>query len=774
MTNDVDPEPRASHAPRLIVARGRVRSLARMPERFVLSAADLTTAADGLAAERSASRAAARARLDAIVARVRHEVDLAVGHLDDLRAVRRSLLDGAAWAVGAQLDLPALLDAVSSAREVTQARQIDVQMAQAGLARLLEQRAAAMAAIQEADRELEEIGGLGMDESGLRRELEAAGDAVRVAHDAHAEAAARLHAIVSEQDALEARCACLNAVVGARAPVDHTFEQCHQSIADAFAAWSREATTAGSDLHAVELADSLSELLADLAEAEHQCGPRPDKRALTEAQARVDATALALGRLHDAATVPVLSDDDRAELHAAHAAVVNAAERCGRGLRRRAADRRLDEAHAVERALLGRFGLTSYLDVVLTGGRTLASTPARLAAEQAYLAAKAQRDGLERAARLTPELEYLYAERARLLNHARDHLGVDPGDRLQELLRSHPAVAPHVLHALREALAAAGICPVGRSLGDAAEEWLVAHPAADGTARVEAADEAQAELEVLTSRRSELVLMLAQARQDEAQAAEQLELASRSVGAVEAELTARAGEDSGRVRRLVAAEQLRAQVAALETTLARAEHDARAVLDRATADLSSAEEALDRAEGGLTELARRARSLAASLPRERRPAGDRLGTLAQLADALNERARAVQPQIEAAETVVGIARADLDDAAAAVAAAASGADGPRAEDVIDGLDELLAERASELVVLDDPFPPGDAVLGRRLCEVVVAHAGPVLLLTEEPDLLGWSIGLPADTARVVSIESLLNLWPCSADTSMKDLAAGQR
>ena len=63
---------------------------------------------------------------------------------------------------------------------------------------------AAAAAIEEADRELAEMAGSGMDESGLRRELEAAGQAVQTPR-LHAARSAKLEELQLEATGLEVR-----------------------------------------------------------------------------------------------------------------------------------------------------------------------------------------------------------------------------------------------------------------------------------------------------------------------------------------------------------------------------------------------------------------------------------------------------------------------------------------------------------------------------------------------------------------------------------------
>ena len=171
----------------------------------LLRSEDLWLAADGLARERAADRAELRARLDAASARSMHDCDTARHQLDHLLGWRRTLLEGADWANELQVDLPTRVDAVEAARDALDERRAEQRAAQQDLERVLEQRHAAAVAIEEADRELDELAGSGMDESGLRRELEAAGQAVREARAVHDAALARLEELQIEATGLQVR-----------------------------------------------------------------------------------------------------------------------------------------------------------------------------------------------------------------------------------------------------------------------------------------------------------------------------------------------------------------------------------------------------------------------------------------------------------------------------------------------------------------------------------------------------------------------------------------
>lgn len=743
----------------------------------VVRPADLDTAARAMATERSAARAAARARLDAATARAVHDLEAATARFDQVRSDQRALLDGAEWALTAHDTLPACAAAIEAAEAVFQARRLEQRTARTSLDRVLEQRSAAALAMQEADSQVGDLDSFGMDENGLRRELEAAGAAARAAHEAHATAVATVQHLVGALDGADRSRTELGARLAALDPaVDRASDDVGR-VRAALDAWHRASTGASVDNYSQALADAFGDLLADLAQEEAITGQAPDEGTMLRAREELDRAAAALRRV-EAAAVPTLSPADRAAIEAAHAACDAAADRVDRKIGRAAAQRRLEEARQAERELLQRLGLDSYLQVVLTGGRTTAVNPDRRAAESRYLSARSTLDSLNVALQGSPELDHLHSERCRLLAHVTDRLGVDPGDQVVALLRAHPMLPGSIVDDLREALNAAGVHPVGVSLAEAAEGWLNEQTAAHEARRQAAAERSELErtLVDLAAEATSLREQLSVARAAEARAVEQLELATRSVGAVEAELTDRVGEDTTRYQRFVAAQQLRTQIEALSATLAHAEHDARGCYDAATAAVDAAELSLDRAHGALTDIARRARSLAEDLPPDQRPVGDRLATLPELAQVLRARAGALDPSIDDAEGHVAQANAKVDASFAAADAAGTGLDGPRPEDVHDGFERLLASHADVRIVLDEPFIDVDPVLRSRLLEVVLAHleTGPVVLLTDDPDVLGWAIGLPSHQGAVVSTDSVLNLCGASADTmgAAPDLTEG--
>lgn len=790
MTNADDSSSRRLHR-RLTVA------LAAAPERqrvvraergrtgvVVVTAADVDAEAQELADARSTDRIALRARMDAASGRALHARDEARTALRELQATQERLRDGAAWALAAGADLPEQHAAVEAALSSLESRQHEQRTARQALERVLEQRAAAMAAMDEADRELAELVGVGMDETGLRRELEASGHAAREIQDRHTEAVTRLQELEAERVELELRSAELRDVVAGRpTPVEAVDAAAVGHVRAALEAYEDDAVTNGLDQRAQNLADAFTDLSADLAEVASRAPVRPDDQALRAADERARAAAEVLARFEEAAKAQGLTAAERAQIDAAHAAVVAAEEAAQRRVGGGGARRRLEQARDAEQAVLASHGFAAYLDVVLGGGKVDTHSPERLEAERTYVRACAERDALRSALEASfgasPELAYLETEQLRLVSHAAEVLDVEARelealireDRTQliRVLRGHPLVSSARRADLRAALAAVDvIARPGESLSELAASWLESHEqdlVLLSTRSDASLDGAETELAALEVRAKQISDELAAARAREELAAGDLQQARRSVGAFEAELSVRAGEDEQRIHRFAAAEQLRHQVEALSATLVRAEHDAREALDRATEATGAAEVSFDRAQAVLTEVARRARRLLAELPKAVRPEGDPLTVLPELASRLDDQARAMEPSVTAASVALEHADQDLHDAMAAADSVGTGREGPRPEDVDDAVLALLSAGA-DLLVLDDPcshLRPGTRErFQAQLVERSVA--GQVLLLSEDPGILGWAIELPADVAMVLPADSLLNLSPRGADT----------
>ncbi|MDP1807128.1 MAG: hypothetical protein Q8K72_18270, partial [Acidimicrobiales bacterium] len=220
----------------------------------------------------------------------------------------------------------------------------------------------------------------------------------------------------------------------------------------------------------------------------------------------------------------------------------------------------------------------------------------------------------------------------------------------------------------------------------------------------------------------------------------------------------RAGEDLSRLQRFAAAEQLRAQIEAVAGTLRRAEETARAALGDLEGALAAAEAAFDQASADLSELARRARQLTEELPIDLRPEGEVLTSLDVLADLLRSHADVIQPELDQAEIALASATRRMDEALDAAQALGPKGAGPLPEDLLDGLDQLLAAQASDTVLLlDEPFVGVETGIRSQLLERAreASATHQMVLLTADADVLGWAIELPAEEATALPADALL-------------------
>jgi hypothetical protein len=213
------------------------------------------------------------------------------------------------------------------------------------------------------------------------------------------------------------------------------------------------------------------------------------------------------------------------------------------------------------------------------------------------------------------------------------------------------------------------------------------------------------------------------------------------------------------MKRFAAAEQLRAQIDAVAATLRRAEADARGTVETADRAVAVAGSAFDQTASAVSEVAHQARKLAEELPIDRRPTGDPLESLVELAERLVGHAEVLQPEIDRAEVNLATAAAQLEEAMDACRLAGAGDDEPEDEDLVAGLQQLLPQAAGTgLLLLDEPFAGLAPAVRGDLLEVVRAASAtrPLALLTEDSDTLGWAIELPAEEAAALPADALLN------------------
>jgi hypothetical protein len=225
----------------------------------------------------------------------------------------------------------------------------------------------------------------------------------------------------------------------------------------------------------------------------------------------------------------------------------------------------------------------------------------------------------------------------------------------------------------------------------------------------------------------------------------------------EEELNDRATQDERRLQRIAAAEQLRAQIAAVADALERSEDEYHTSLAAAEAGVTSAEASLERATAALSDAVRRLRRISEALPPALRPrAGDDpLGELPRLRETLAAEVDRAEVALAQATNDLERARSDIDETQAQLD------DHLTVVPVDDVIDDDLRQAVRDLVagaevavVLDDPFGDADDLRDELLDEVAgAARERPVVLLTDDPATLGWAISLPDDVGTVTRLSA---------------------
>lgn len=708
---------------------------------------DATALIDAAAVQRRARDRAASVHGERVAAR-----DRAAARRSELAARRTNLLERAQWCHDTAGAARALLEAVEQAEAAAEAARADLAAADARRRRVADQRALAQEAVQEAQLELEGLEGAALDETGVRRQLETASRAERDAIEARDAARARLDELQARLDQLRAEEEAVVAALGALA--DQAPSADDDAVADALrralADHDDAVATAGPDLEAAALAESLRRVEAELLELSRTLPQPPTDGQLAGAEAdvaaarrRLDAARAASGKF--AGPPPAWWE----ELTALHAAVVDAEAALGGGLRKGAARRRYEEALAAERAVLDSLGFDSYLDALMSGGRlpgdrdedgVRVATEALAQAEQVL--AQLHRHLVEGA-----PLIHLLDEQHRLRAAAAEVLGCDPGPDAADLLDGHRFVPRAILGDLAAIAREAGIDTAGVGVADAARRWLAAHDAAHDPHRRAELEERRAAL-AADRAATEHAITPALDEADRSEAA--ADAASRTTAGLHAELRSRAGDDGRLLERATAARELRDQVAAVEARLAAAETEALEAYAVAAEAVAGAEAAHDRVAQDLAELTRRATRAAADLPADKRPPVDLLTGLVPLGGALRAEADAIVDELAEAEAAV-----------LAAEAAAAAPDEPSVDDLVLGLRDAFAA-AQAPVVLAEPFAgaPPDGL--ERLLDALVAATGdrPAVVVTGDLDVVGWAIGLPADVGALVADRSLDPFMTC--------------
>jgi hypothetical protein len=773
-TQSPRPSDLSSLHPRLTVLQASASERARLAERLarllVRAADDAPTSPSVAVGPEDFQNAARNAAVQRVEdhERVRGELSAKLRRARELQAVTANRRDEAAARtrrMTAHLeDCDSLLErageltnAAEEARRNLDARRDDMQSASGKLSLVEEQRVAAAQMITDAQDQLRDLEASELDEPTLRRELETARKDLAVAEESQAEATDALRAI---EQAAVSRAATRDHVLYERANLVARVEAPmidSEPLRVALDEFDADTESGEPDLVARELAREWLEVDGELARIEDALPSPPTDDELASAEHHLDQIEQTIVEIEAAGRQGELVPGARAEIEAAHEAVLAAEEAVDQANDRDATEQ-LARARAAERAVLQRHGYETYLDLIMSGPQPDGESQAELLdALRARRVAEDTLAALQAAAEPPAILTALRVRRDRIYREAADLLCCDPGVNVAELLYAHPVVPPARTRALASVLASYGVNPVGVSVREAAVGWMV-----EQDQELVARGECRREIERLDRDLETL-------DDEDARAADEAQRVIESAEAVAAdfdevmhrvqiyedELNDRATQDERRLQRIAAAEQLRAQVAAVSDALERSEEEYATSLAAAEAGVTSAEASLERATAALSDAVRRLRRISEALPPALRPrAGDDpLGELPRLRETLAaevDRAEVALAQathdLERARGDIDETQAELDDHLTVVPA----------DDVIDddlrqAVRDLVAD-ADVAVVLDDPFGEvGD--LRDELLDEVAAAAGerPVVLLTDDPATLGWAISLPDEVGTVTRL-----------------------
>jgi hypothetical protein len=773
-TQSPRPNDLSSLHPRLTVLQATARDRARLAERLarllVRAAEDAPTSpsvAVGPEDFQSAARDAAVRRVEDHE-RVRSELSAKLRRERELQAVTANRRDEAAARtrrMTAHLeDCDTLLErageltnAAEEARRNLDARRDDLQTARGKLSLVEEQRVAAAQMITDAEDQLSDLEASELDEPTLRRELETARQEMAAAEESQAEATDALRAI---EQAAVSRAATrdhvlyerANLVARVEAPMIDT-----EPLRVALDEFDADTESGEPDLVARDLAREWLEVDGELARIEDALPSPPSDEELAAAERRLDQIEQAIVEIEAAGRQGELVPGARAEIEAAHEAVLAAEEAVDQANHRDATEQ-LSRARAAERTVLQRHGYETYLDLIMSGPEPDGDSQAELLdALRARRVAEDTLAALQAAAEPPAILTALSVRRDRIYREAADLLGCDPGANVAELLYAHPVVPPARTRALASVLASYGVDTVGVSVREAAVSWLV-----EQDQELVARDECRREIDRLDRDLEALDDEDARAADEAQRVVDSAEAVAAAFDEVmhrvqiyEDELNDRATQDERRLQRIAAAEQLRAQVAAVTDALERSEDEYATSLAAAEAGVTSAEASLERATAALSDAVRRLRRISEALPPALRPrAGDDpLGELPRLRETLAaevDRAEVALAQatqdLERARGDIDETQAELDDHLTVVPV-----DDVTDEDLRQAVRDVVAG-ADVAVVLDDPFGEVGDLRDELLDEVATAaEERPVVLLTDDPATLGWAISLPDDVGTVTRL-----------------------
>lgn len=714
--------------------------------------ADIRRVAAGIVAEQADARARAHEQRAAQLVAAADAADaarLAADAAVEARQVeRRRLLEGAAWCddrSGVVADLGREVAAAEAAEAEAQAR---LAAADARLAGVTEQRAAAEGVLGEARRQLAELEVAGRGENDVRRGLEQAGQVARDTEAAAEAALAAAERCAAEVADAEAR---LAAATAALADLRSFAGGDPDAVAAALARLDAAPVVDPSPAD-LALADELAwlESATPSAEAVDPSAAEADREALAAAQVAVESAraALAASRRPVPHVVPEWWD----RLARLHAEVVDAEAAVSGAFARKSTHRRLEEAVAAERALLDELGYPSHLDALMSGGRPAGQqrdAGAEAAAKSAVALAEIELAQVRARVTRADERRRIAAEVQRVREAAAARVGrpaaeVGPDDLRRP--RRDPVAAAELAAALGVP-ATVDLDPA--DLADRARAWLGEHRRAAGDLAAAEA-ELRAATEALARRRAAL-----EAAREATVAAEAAARDARiQVGALEAELGKRIGPVADPATRAATAAALRDRVGAVEARVATAEAAANEERAAAAAALAESTGALAGARRAVIDVAAHLADLTSLAGEVLSRTGDLDTDLAAAATALRSAADQLGADADAhAAAEAGVAAATARAALDQHLANPPGRVGDAA--LTEALARLLdpAQRTSDVLVEPLQAAGDDDVAQAALLEAITlaGRRRPVIVVTDDPRLLGWAIELATEVGGLVSI-----------------------
>ncbi|MGH9212668.1 MAG: hypothetical protein ACRD2C_18670 [Acidimicrobiales bacterium] len=719
---------------------------------------DLRVAAREMAAERVEQHKRTRTELTSHLRRIREEQAVIASRRDEAAARARRLAAHLNESEGLLEQSAELATAADAAQRELDGRRGDLEAARDRLALVEDQRVAAARAIDDAQSQLHDLESAELDEASLRRELEKSG---RELHDAEAALAQATAAVEALQSRAGERAASRDQLAHQRAAMVERIEAPiydPQPVQAALAALDAETAPEG-DLVAHDLAREWAEVDDELARIEAALPQPPSENDLTTAEHNLSELENVIAELEATNQHARLPMPVRDQIDAAHEAVLAAEEYLDQSGGHPMADAQLEAARVAEQQILASYGYETYLDLVM-------AEPEPAEAQSELLdVMRARRHAEDTLASLWASTEppqivlTLRARRERIFREAAELLCCDPGENITDLLYAHPVVPPNRVRDLANALASYGVYPVGVSVRDATIQFLM-----DLEEEAAVRDQYYGEIERLDE--EAMVLDEDEATEgDEAHrlydmvhlTADGVEAANERVQTLERELIDRTAQDERRLQRVAAAEQLRAQIAAVTEALERSENEYHDGIAQADAAATAAEANLERATAALSDAVRKLRRISEALPPALRPksSDDPLAELPRLREALGSEVERAEVALTNATQDLERARADIDTTQADLDAHLTVTPSAEVEpdDVYAAVSHLLGTDAEQIAVLDDPFDELGDDQRMDLLDALVASAAyrPVVLLTDHLDTLGWAISLPDDAGMVTGL-----------------------